>query len=230
MKRDSLQFHVASDVLARGLTVACLTIGPLRNTNTSPEFEQFRSEVLQEIKQDLTPEMIDADRTLQGFRRLHEAFGLSNRMNIAAPETLLRFLLKTGDLPHINLAVDLYNLVSVKTRLSLGAHDIARLVGDVHLRQTNGTEGFWPLGASEPKGVAPGEYAYIDTGVNEVICRLEVRQGVRTRVTVDTTDCFYIVQGNAFTPVSAVEAATALLSEWTRRFLGGEERLLYASW
>jgi hypothetical protein len=38
------------------------------------------------------------------------------------------------------------------------------------------------------------------------------------------------IQGNAFTPVSTIKAATELLMEWTRRFLGGQERLLYAPW
>lgn len=230
MTSDTLQFHVDQKVLARGLTGACLTMGPLQNTNPSPQFERFWHEVLQEIQKDLNTEKITTDPTLQGFRRLHEAFGVSNRRNIAAPENLLRLLLKTGALPRINPAVDLYNLVSVKTRLSLGAHDIARFIGDIHLRLTDGTEEFWPLGAPEPRGIAPGEYAYIDTGSNEVICRLEVRQGEKTRVTPDTTECFYIIQGNAFTPVSTIKAATELLMEWTHRFLGGQERLLYAPW
>jgi len=230
MTRDTLRFHVAPDVLASGLTVACFTLGPLQNTPPTPQFERFRNEVLQEILQDLTREQIATDPILQGFRRLHEAFGVSNRRNIAAPENLLRLLLKTGTLPRIHPAVDLYNLASVQTRLSLGAHDIARLVGDVYLRRTDGTEAFRPLGASEPTGIAPGEYAYIDTGSNEVICRLEVRQGDKTRLTLDTTECLYIVQGNASTPVSTLKTATELLMEWTRRFLGGQDRLLYAPW
>ncbi len=230
MTGDTLQFQVDQAVLARGLTVACFTLGPLQNTTPSPSFERFWGEALQAVLQDLTSEQIATDPTLQGFRRLHEAFGVSNRRNIAAPENLLRLLLKTGTLPRIHPAVDLYNLVSVKTRLSLGAHDVAHLAGDVHLCLTDGTETFLPLGASEPKGVAPGEYAYIDTGSNEVICRLEVRQGDKTRVTPETTECFYIVQGNAFTPVASLRSATELLIEWTRRFLGGQERLLYAPW
>jgi DNA/RNA-binding domain of Phe-tRNA-synthetase-like protein len=230
MTHDTLQFHLASDVRARGLIVACFTMGPFQNTAPSPAFERFWNESLQEVLQDLTPEKIATDPTLQGFRRLHEAFGVSNRRNVAAPENLLKLLLKTGTLPHIHPAVDLYNLVSVQTRLSLGAHDIARLTGEVHLRLTDGTERFQPLGASEPKEVTPGEYAYIDAGANEVICRLEVRQGDRTRLTPDTTDCLFIVQGNASTPVSTLQAATELLMEWTRRFLGGPQRLLYAPW
>ena len=230
MTSDTLQFHVDQEVLARGLTGACLTMGPLQNTTPSPQFERFWNEILQEIQKDLNLEKIATDPTLQGFRRLHEAFGVSNRRNIAAPENLLRLLLKTGALPRINPAVDLYNLVSVKTHLSLGAHDISRFVGDIHLRLTDGTEEFWPLGAPEAKGIAPGEYAYIDTGSNEVICRLEVRQGEKTRVTPDTTECFYIIQGNAFTPISTIKAATELLIEWTHHFLGGQERLLYAPW
>src|SRR5438876_871063 len=98
MTRDTLQFQVAQEVLARGLSVACLTMGPLRNTNTSPDFERLWEDVLQEIQHDLTPEKIETDRTLHGFRRLHDAFGISNRKNTAAPENLLRFLLKTGAL------------------------------------------------------------------------------------------------------------------------------------
>src|SRR5690348_9969210 len=111
MTRDTLQFHVDPDVLARGLTVACFTVGPLQNTDPSPSFERFREQTLQEIRHDLTLEKIAADPILQGFRRLHEAFGVSNRRNIAAPEALLRLLLKTGTLPRISPAVDLYNLV-----------------------------------------------------------------------------------------------------------------------
>lgn len=230
MTRYTLQFHVDPDVLARGLTVAAFTLGPLQHPTPSLQFDRFWNEVLEEIRHDLTLEKIATDPTLQGFRRLHETFGISNRRNIAAPENLLSLLLKTGTLPRIHPAVDLYNLVSVKTRLSLGAHDLARLAGDVHLRLTDGTEAFWPLGASEPKGIAAGEYAYIDTGANEVICRLEVRQADKTRLTPATTECLYIVQGNAATPVPTLKAATELLMDWARRFLGGQERLLYAPW
>ena len=43
-------------------------------------------------------------------------------------------------------------------------------------------------------------------GSPEVICRLEVRQSEKTKVTSATRDVFLIVQGNAATPPDTVQA------------------------
>src|SRR5262249_36366177 len=144
---------------------------------------------------------------LQGFRQLHEAVGRSNRKYVSSAENLLKVLLQTGQLPHVNLLVDIYNLVSVKTRLSLGAHDVSAIRGNVSLRLTTGEERFWPLGADAPKPVGPGEYAYVDDQ-NNMLCRLEVRQGDSTKITLGTREGFYIVQGNPVTGSEYIAAAT----------------------
>ena len=228
MKRNLMHFTVTDDVLAHGLTGAYLTMGPMQNRVGSAEFDALQEKVIQEIKSDLDLEKIAHDPVLLGFRHLHDSFQVSNRKNISAPENLLRHLLKNGDMPRVNLVVDIYNLVSLKTRLALGAHDTATITGDIELRRTDGTEKFLPIGSPEYKAVSPGEYAYIDRGDNEIICRLEVRQVEKTKVTIDTTDCFYIVQGNENTPPDMVMEATELLIDWTRRFCGGEAHLLYS--
>jgi DNA/RNA-binding domain of Phe-tRNA-synthetase-like protein len=167
------------------------------------------------------------DPVLAGFRRLHDAVGRSNKKNVASPENLLATVMANGRLPTVNVVVDIYNLVSLRTRLALGAHDIGEISGDVHLRLTTGSEGFWPLGSERPKPVGPGEYAYVDDR-NDVICRLEVRQVERTKITIDTTECFYIVQGNEATDGPYLKAAADELVELTKRFCGGRERLVNA--
>lgn len=145
---------------------------------------------------------------------------------MAAPESLLKFLLRTGTLPKVNVLVDIYNLVSVETRLALGAHDIARIEGNVRLRLTDSSERFWPLGAPEAKPVPSGECAYVDDS-NDILCRLEVRQVEKTKVALDTTEVFYIVQGNSATSGVHIQASTQRLITLTKRFLGGSERLLH---
>jgi DNA/RNA-binding domain of Phe-tRNA-synthetase-like protein len=155
--------------------------------------------------------------------------GVSNRKNVASPENLLRWLLKNGELPALNVVVDIYNLVSVRTRLALGAHDMARVTGGITLRLTNGSEGFVPLGSAEAKAVRAGEYAYVDDG-NDVLCRLEVRQVEKTKVGPGTTGCFYIVQGNAATPDALIREAAGEVIALTTRFCGGEARMLHAPW
>lgn len=45
----------------------------------------------------------------------------------------------------INKAVDIYNIVSMDTKLALGVHNIDKVDGDVTLRFMDGTERFQPM-------------------------------------------------------------------------------------
>lgn len=224
-----LQFQMTDEVRALGLTGAYFTLEGLANAPAHPAFDTLRAAALAEVLEGLTAEAIPIDPVLTGFRDLHTAVGVSNRKNVASPENLLRALLRSGGLPTVNLVVDIYNLVSVQTRLALGAHDLAQVEGDIALRLTDGTEGFLPLGSPEPKTVRAGEYAYVDGG-NDVLCRLEVRQVEKTKVGLATTGCFYIVQGNAATPPDLIRRATEDVIALTTRFCGGEPRMLHTPW
>ena len=233
MRYQELQFQIAPEVTALGLRGAYFTMGDL--TNRAPgdsayaEFEALKAETLAGILPGLSAESIKSDPVLMGFRDLHRAVGSANRKTLPAPENLLKMLRRIGTLPRVNLLVDLYNLVSVKTRLALGAHDLARVSGDIHLRLTDGSEGFHPLGETQPKAIASGEYAYVD-GANDVLCRMEVRQVEKSKVGPGTTECFHILQGNAATSVEQLKAATEEWIALARRFCGGEARMLHAPW
>jgi DNA/RNA-binding domain of Phe-tRNA-synthetase-like protein len=227
MRASDITFNITESVLATGLKGAYFTLSGVNNHESDPRLNKVKQTILDEVRSDLSPEKIKNDPILQGFRRLHQEVGVSNRKNVASPESLLNTLLRSGRLPQINVLVDIYNLVSIKSRLALGAHDIAHISGNILLRMTTGTEGFWPLGAPEPKAVEAGEYAYIDDN-NDIICRLETRQVEKTKVTVETTECFYIVQGNASTNDTYITSVMDELITLTKRFCGGEERILYA--
>ncbi len=225
MPSDQFRFHISDAAQALGLKAVCFVIEGVRNQQTNPEFETLKAQTLAQVSKDLSSEAIQADSILSGFRALHDAIGRSNRKNVASPESLLKLVLQTGGLPQVNLLVDIYNLVSVKTRLSLGAHDLRAISGNVQLRFTDGSETFWPMGSDKPKVVSPGEYAYIDDGHN-VLCRLEVRQCERTKISLDTTDGFFIVQGNARTAETCLHEAANELLALIKRFCGGQARML----
>lgn len=229
MPYEDFRFTFAQEALDLGITGAYFILTGMENRPASDEFEPLKSRVVEEILAHLTPERIEEDPVLKGFRILHDRVQRSNKKNVASPENLLRMLLQTGRLPHINLLVDLYNLVSLQTRLALGAHDLKQIRGNVTLRLTRGDESFWPLGADQPKSVAPGEYAYIDDA-NDVLCRLEVRQVEKTKTTPETESCFFIVQGNPNTEPEYIEKATDGLLALLDRFCGGEVRMLHAPW
>ena len=116
-------------------------------------------------------------------------------------------------------------MVSMETRLALGAHDLDRVVGDVTLRITDGSERYVPLGECLPIPVAAGEYSYCDDS-NEVLCRLEVRQVNKTATTPKTTRAFFIVQGNEAAPDSYVVDGAQRLVEEITRYAGGSGRVV----
>ena len=225
MGYKDITFSVSDEARALGLKGVYFAMGDLRNRETDPAFETLKANVLHRVLDDLHVVGVNDDRVLQGFRDLHTKIGFSNRNFVSAPENLLVNLLKNGRFPHVNLLVDIYNLISVETRLALGAHDIAHVQGNIQLRITSGKEGFLPLGTTQPKAVRPGGYAYIDDA-NDVLCMLEVRQVEKSKATLDTSESFYIVQGNSETSLADIQSAAQRLIALTKRFCGGTERLL----
>ena len=155
MPSDQFRFHISDAAQSFGLKAVCFVIEGVRNQRTNPEFEKLKAQTLAQVSKDLSSEAIQTDPILSGFRALHDAIGRSNRKNVASPESLLKLVLQTGGLPRVNLLVDIYNLVSVKTRLSLGAHDLSAISGNVQLRLTDGSETFWPMGSDKPKSRQP---------------------------------------------------------------------------
>ncbi len=227
MLSDQIEFRIDERVLGLGLTGVYFVMSGLSVRDSDPIFDALMAARLEVVQTQLDPAFdFKTDRVLAGFRDLHTRVGRSNRDNVASPENLLRMLMRHGGLPRVNLLVDIYNLVSVETHLALGAHDLARTDGNISLRFTTGSERFVPLGSESPKQVHAGEYAYIDDS-EDIICRLETRQVEKTKVTLETTDCFFIVQGNSETDSRSVwDGANELISLVTR-FCGGKERILY---
>lgn len=221
-----MNFNIEKEVLDLGIKVAIVVIKGMKNVKENQEFINYRNITLNDLKNNLTEETIKNDSILKGFWKLHEKVGKTSKHDVSSPENLINMLLKDGFLPNINLIVDIYNLVSVKTKLALGAHDLDNINGNVSLRLTNGNETFLPIGYSKAKPISKGEYAYID-GNNDVLCRMEVRQVEKTKVTESTSNCMYIIQGNESADNEQIKEAVDLLIELTLKYCGGNAEILY---
>jgi DNA/RNA-binding domain of Phe-tRNA-synthetase-like protein len=225
--RYTNQFIIGKGIEELGLKGIYFKVEGLRNAEYHPEFEPILENEINLLNNGLErgPEWIKQDRILAGFRNLHERTGASNRKNLSAPENLLKTVAKHHTIPRINLLVDIYNTISIKYKLALGAHDLAAVQGDIYLRLTSGTEKYVPLGSTEPKEVPANHYSYIDSS-NEVLCYLDVRQVIKSLVSPKTTDVFFVVQGNAETSFQYIKCAADELIALTKRFCGGTETTL----
>ncbi|MBQ9327364.1 MAG: hypothetical protein IJ225_02360 [Solobacterium sp.] len=220
-----MKFSVEQNVKDLGVDVVGVVITGIDNTSKSEEYKAWRESTVASLLERYRDYDVKQDAVLEGFYSLHAKVGVPRRKNPSAPENLIRLLEKKQGLFEINKAVDIYNLVSLDTRLALGAHDIDRLDGNVTLRLTDGTERFVPLGSPEPKPVKAGEYSYIDDS-NEIVCHLEIRQVEKDKVTEDTTNVFYIVQGNEAVEHQVLLDAAKQLIDLTVRFCGGSGEIL----
>ncbi|GAX06529.1 B3/4 domain protein [Secundilactobacillus pentosiphilus] len=221
-----MQFIIDPKVIDLGVTIRGVELTGVNNQQYPDQLKAYIQNEVQAVLPGLDRDQIKADPIIQGFWDLHKAVHLPKRNNTPAPVTLLKLILKRGTLFSINPVVDLYNLISIQSRLALGAHDIDQIDGNVNLRLTNGTERFVPIGAdNQPEPVKPSEYGYIDDS-NEVICHLETRQVEKTKVTPATNHIFYIVQGNQHTTQAYVDDTAQRVIDLTTQYLGGEGHFL----
>ena len=215
-----MDFYVQQAVLDAGVKIVFAAVYGLDNHGEDPEWAAYRDQRLRELYDEYAELDIHADPILEGFNLLHDKTGVKRRKNIPASENLIRLLKKNHGMFFINQAVDIYNLISLESKLALGAHNIDRVEGDVTLRFTDGSERFVPIGQSEPIPVAPHEYCYCD-GSNEVLCRLEIRQVEKTKVDEEARNVFYIVQGNEATPDELLYETAQKILGLTTRYCGG---------
>lgn len=220
-----MEFYVQQGVLDIGVKIVFAVIEGFDNRTVPEDWRAYRSERIPQLVEAYRDYDVKADPVLEGFNILHDNAGVRRRKNVPASTNLIKLLQKRGDVAFINTVVDIYNLVSVESKLALGAHDMDRIDGNFTLRFTDGTERFVPLGQTDPVPVKPHEYAYCDDA-NEVLCRLEVRQVNKTAVNEDTTRAAFIVQGNEATSDEYVRETAERLVTSITRFCGGAGRVV----
>jgi len=215
-----MEFKVEKAVLDVGVKIVFVVIQGLDNSKESYEWHAHREVLLNDLLERYKDVDVHQDPILEGFNLLHDHTGVKRRKNIPASENLIKLLQKHGSLTYINKVVDIYNLISLDSKLALGAHNIDRVSGNVTLRFTDGTERFVPLGQTEPVAINPHEYSYIDDS-NEVLCRLEIRQVQKTLVDETARNVFYIVQGNDATSDELLHQTAQKIIDLTTQYCGG---------
>ena len=220
-----MDFFVERAVLDAGVKIVFAAVHGLDNHGEDPEWAAYRDKRLEELFEEYAELDVHADPILEGFNLLHDKTGVKRRKNNPASENLIKLLRKNHGMFYINRAVDIYNLISLESRLALGAHDIDRVEGNVTLRFTDGSERFVPIGQTEPVPVAPHEYCYCDDA-NEVLCRLEIRQVEKTKVDEAAQNVFYIVQGNEATPDALLYNTAQRIVELTVKYCGGSGKII----
>ena len=220
-----MEFIVDNKVKKLGVKILGLKIEGLDNINITEDFYNWREDKIKELITKYKDYNIKEDNVIEGFYKLHEKVGVPRRKNLPASENLIKLLVKREDLVHINKAVDIYNIISIESKLCLGAHDIDKVSGNVYLKITDGSENFIPLGNEESKPVNEGEYSFVDDD-NDVLCWLDIRQVDKTKVTEESKNVLYLIIGNEETDFNELENVAKEIIEITTKYCGGKAAIL----
>jgi len=149
-----------------------------------------------------------AEGHLDAWRGAYRAFGAKPQRTPCSVEALRKRALRDGTLPPVNAVVDLYNAISLRYALPIGGEDADAYAGTPRLVVTRGGEAFDTAQNGEPKieTIDPGEVIWRDD--RGATCRRwNWRQGVRTRITDDSTAMWFILERLAPMPISALMQA-----------------------
>lgn len=220
------KFSISDEARALGIKGAFVIMDELNNSWFNPNFEVFKNEYIRDLASRTEPRTLEHDPILSGFAEMHKKIGKTGRSFLVSSQSLLVSAIQKRSLPQINLLVDIYNLISIKTKLSFGMHDIDKVAGNIRLDVVNKETMFTPIGADKPVLISVGEYAYIDDA-GDILCRMEVRQCEKTKVSLTTTRGFYVIQGNQNTSDRQIKAAVEELISLTTAFCGGRVIRVY---
>jgi DNA/RNA-binding domain of Phe-tRNA-synthetase-like protein len=158
---------------------------------------------------------------LAAWRTAFRGFDVDPTQYRSASESLLRRLTKKGDIPSINLLVDLGNLVSIRYALPVAVFDTRALQGAVTVHFAHGSERYTTLGQSEVDHPEPGEVVFSDETSLVIARRWCWRQSDQSAAQDDTTEAIITVEAHHTGGRRDIEAALNDLLELLKQYAGG---------
>jgi DNA/RNA-binding domain of Phe-tRNA-synthetase-like protein len=129
------------------------------------------------------------------WRAAYRAFGSKKTSYRDACEALLRRIRAGEGLPRVLPLVDLYNAISIRHRVPVGADDLSLVAPPCAFRYSRPGDSFLDGGQSPPASDPPaaGEVVYADS--EKCLCRRwNWRQDARSRIRAETVDALIVIQ------------------------------------
>lgn len=192
---------ISSEIYAMRPDFAALSL-VVADARNAPS-DQYCAEQLGLACTEAGPEWTEAH--LEAWRDAYRAFGAKPQRTPCSVEALRKRTLRDGVLPSVNAVVDLYNAISLRYGLPIGGEDAHAYAGTPRLVVASGDEPFDTAqnGELKTETVEVGEVIWCDD-LGVTCRRWNWRQGVRTRITEDSTAMWFILERLDPMPISAL--------------------------
>ena len=178
-----------------------------------------------DIKSKFTIEAIKDEPLMRKFRDFFWSLKIDPTKTRPASEALIRRVLRGRDFPVISPIVAPVNLASVASLIPIASFDLDKVVGDeILLRFSNEGENFFGIGMKEPKILKANELVMNDA--EGLIAVYPHRDADRTKLTLSTKRCIWIMCGAPDVPFSALEKAAEISIDYMTSFCGGKSTII----
>lgn len=158
-----------------------------------------------------------AEGHLAAWAEVFRRFGAKPKRTPCSAEALRKRVLRDGDMPGIDPVVDLYNAVSLRYAIPVGGENLAAYAGTPHLTVADGSELFDTVKEGQPVYESPdaGEVVWRDD-IGVTCRRWNWRQGIRTRLNVESQQMWFILESLPEMPLTALHDAGEMLIKGLR--------------
>ncbi len=109
-------------------------------------WDYMNTEILPQVRSSVEDKEWSEIPGIRGSRAAYKAFGRNPGRYRVSSEALIRRVRRGDELYHINSVVDVNNLISVKSGLSVGSYDLGHVHGAIKLRKAEKGEGYTGIG------------------------------------------------------------------------------------
>lgn len=219
-------FRYHPEILQRYPTlVAGIIVGEgLSNSPTPPDLLTLYSEEQRRVRERIGDTPLSQLDSLAAWRGVFRSFGVDPTQVRSACEALLRRLTKQGDIPSINMLVDIGNLISIRYALPIAIVDRRAAQGPITVHVADGSECFTNLGTDDVVHPDVGEVIFSDAQKLVFARRWCWRQSAQSAARDDTRAVVVTIEGHHASARQDVEAATRDVLELLERYAGGTFR------
>ncbi len=193
----------------------------IKNGPTTPEVLSMYMTEQALVKERIGATPLSELPTLAGWRAAFRLFGVDPTGYRSAAEALLRRLTKKGDIPSINLLVDLCNMVSIRYGLPVAAIDTRQVNLPITVRFARGDETFVNLNQVEADHPSTGEVIFTDEKDVVIARRWCWRQSEESAAREETTDLLITIEAQNAGGTDLVQSAVNDLLALLPAHLGG---------
>lgn len=191
-----MQFIVADELFEKlpDVCFGVISAKGIDNTKANDQIHTLLSEQIIRVENYFENKKVKESAEIIPYRDAMQALGVNPNKFMCSIEALMSRLAKKKGLPHINPAVDLGNVVSLKYLVPLGAHDMDTFKDKIEVRLATELDSFVPFGSTESEKPEANEFVYVSG--NAIRTRRWIwRQSELGKITENSSNIFFPLDG-----------------------------------